>query len=84
MNVWNLFFRGSLKIQANTGQRERFLNLCRNYGIPFKNVYFIKGSDLLDDAIAESALIENCHPNDCGFASMARVMGSKLKEVIKI
>lgn len=49
-----------------------------------KNVYYIKGTDLLDDSIAEAALIENCHPNDCGFASMARVMGNKLKEVLKL
>ncbi len=47
-----------------------------------KNVYYIKGTDLLDDAIAESALIENCHPNDCGFASMARVYSKKLKEIL--
>lgn len=49
-----------------------------------KNVYYIKGTDLLDDTIAESALIENCHPNDCGFASMARVYGKKIKEILKI
>ncbi len=49
-----------------------------------KNVYYIKGTDLLDDTIAESALIENCHPNDAGFASMARVYGEKLKEILKI
>ncbi len=47
-----------------------------------KNVYYIKGCDLLDDSIAESALIENCHPNDCGFASMARVYSKKLKEIL--
>lgn len=49
-----------------------------------KNVYYIKGTDLLDDSIAESALIENCHPNDCGFASIARVYVEKLKEVLKL
>ena len=47
-----------------------------------KNVYYIKGNDLLEDSVAEISLIENCHPNDCGFASMARVMGNKLKEVL--
>ncbi|MBR5473341.1 MAG: hypothetical protein IKU82_05070 [Clostridia bacterium] len=49
-----------------------------------KNVYYIKGTDLLDDSIAEYALIENCHPNDCGFASMAQVLGEKLKEVLTL
>ena len=49
-----------------------------------KNVYYIKGTDLLDDSIAESALVENCHPNDCGFASIAKVYSSKLKEVLNL
>ena len=48
-----------------------------------KNVYYIKGTDLLEDLIAEAALIENCHPNDCGFASIAKVYGQKLKEILK-
>lgn len=48
-----------------------------------KNVYYIKGPDLIQDAIAESALIENCHPNDAGFTSMASVYSNKLKEVLK-
>lgn len=49
-----------------------------------KNVYYIKGNDLLEDSVAEVSLIENCHPNDCGFASMARVYGKKIKEILKI
>lgn len=49
-----------------------------------KNVYYIKGTDLLSDDIAEAALIENCHPNDCGFASIAAVMENKLKEILDI
>ena len=49
-----------------------------------KNVYYIKGPDLLLDDIAESALIENCHPNDCGFASIAKVYSDKLKEVLNL
>ena len=47
-----------------------------------KNVYYIKGCDLLEDSVAEVSLIENCHPNDCGFASMARVYSKKLKEIL--
>ena len=49
-----------------------------------KNVYYIKGCDLLEDSVAEVSLIENCHPNDCGFASMARVYGKKIKEILGI
>ena len=49
-----------------------------------KNVYYIKGCDLLEYSVAEISLIENCHPNDCGFASMARVYSKKIKEILKI
>ncbi len=47
-----------------------------------KNIYYIKGCDLLEDSVAEVSLIENCHPNDCGFASMAKVYSKKLKEIL--
>ncbi len=49
-----------------------------------KNVYYIKGQDLLIDMLGEAALVENCHPNDAGFASMAYVMSNKLKEILKL
>lgn len=48
-----------------------------------KNVYCIKGTDLLIDMLREAALVDNCHPNDCGFVSMAYVIGNKLKEILK-
>lgn len=47
-----------------------------------KNVYYINGQDLLIDLLRESALVDNCHPTDCGFASMAYVIGNKLKEIL--
>ena len=34
--------------------------------------------------IKEISLIENCHPNDCGFASMAKVYSDKLKEILNL
>lgn len=46
MNVWNLFFKGNLKIQAVGEQMERFLNLCRNHEISFKNIDFINEKEL--------------------------------------
>ncbi|MBQ8894287.1 MAG: hypothetical protein IJ043_07755 [Clostridia bacterium] len=48
-----------------------------------KNVYFIPGPDLLIDLVRETALVDNCHPNDSGFVSMAYVIGEKLKEILK-
>ncbi len=47
-----------------------------------KNVYFIPGTELLVDLVRECALVDNCHPNDAGFASMAYVIGNKLKEIL--
>lgn len=47
-----------------------------------KNVYCIKGTDLLIDMLREAALVDNCHPNDCGFVSMAYVIGNRLKEIL--
>ena len=47
-----------------------------------KNVYYIKGPDLIE-SVREFALVDGGHPNDSGFVSMARVVGSKLKEIFK-
>lgn len=44
-------------------------------------VYCLKGEDLLIDVLRESALVDNVHPTDCGFASMAYVVGKKLEEM---
>ena len=49
-----------------------------------KNVYFIPGPDLLNDFVREAALVDNCHPTDAGFISMADVVGKKLKEILSI
>ena len=74
------------KKHLTDGEQERIDVMMTTYNNAVaagdKNVYYIKGCDLLDDAIAEYALIENCHPNDCGFASIARVYAKKLKEVL--
>jgi hypothetical protein len=48
-----------------------------------ENVYFIPCPDLLIELVRESALVDNCHPGDSGFVSMAYVIGKKMKEIIK-
>lgn len=48
-----------------------------------KNVYFIPGTELLIDLVREEALVDNCHPADGGFISMAYVIGEKLKQILK-
>lgn len=49
-----------------------------------KNVYYIDGMTLFAPEMREAALVDNLHPNDVGFLSMANVIGEKLKEIFKI
>ncbi len=46
-----------------------------------KNVYYIPGNELIDERFAETALVDNCHPNDSGFVSMAYRLAETLKKV---
>lgn len=39
-----------------------------------KNLYFIRGTELMKYA-GDEGTVDNCHPNDLGFASMAKVLG---------
>ncbi len=39
-----------------------------------KHVYFISGSELISDEIADIYLNDDCHPNDAGFMCMARAI----------
>lgn len=49
-----------------------------------KNVYFIKGSDLLEERVIECATVDGGHPNDSGFLSMANVLYDVLKPLIGV
>ncbi len=44
-----------------------------------KNVYFISGRELMEYAKNEGT-VDNCHPNDLGFASMGRVLGDFIEK----
>lgn len=47
-----------------------------------KNVYFIDGPTLM--ALAQNeGTVDNCHPNDLGFASMAKAVGDVLETILK-
>lgn len=48
-----------------------------------RNVYFIPGLELILELVRETATVDNCHPNDSGFVSMAYVIGEKLKQILK-
>ena len=47
-----------------------------------KNVYFIPGNELIEERFAEHALVDNCHPNDCGFVSMAYAIIPVMKKML--
>ena len=47
-----------------------------------KNVYFIDGPTLMAD-IKDNGTVDNCHPSDAGFASMARAIAPVLDEIFR-
>ena len=47
-----------------------------------KQVHFIKGSDLIASNLIENATVDNVHPNDSGFVSMAYALYKVLSAVI--
>lgn len=47
-----------------------------------KNVYFLDGPALMALA-GNDGTVDNCHPNDLGFYSMARAMENVLREILK-
>ena len=48
-----------------------------------KNVYYIDGMTFFPEGMREAALVDNVHPTDVGFWCMAKVIGEKLKEILK-
>ena len=47
------------------------------------NVYLIKGTKLMEIAKFEGT-VDNCHPNDLGFYSMAQALIPEIKDIFKI
>lgn len=48
-----------------------------------KNVYFIPGTQLIAEELREIATVDNCHPNDAGFYSMAAALKPLLIKLLK-
>ena len=46
-----------------------------------KNVYLIEGKELMALA-GNDGTVDNCHPNDLGFASMAKAVGDLLETLL--
>ncbi len=49
-----------------------------------KNVYFIPGPELLTDEVRDCCLVDNCHPTDAGFVSMAYRILPVLKKMLNL
>ena len=47
------------------------------------NIYFIEGAELIDPDLAEHCLVDDCHPTDLGFYSMAKRLLPLLQDVVK-
>ena len=76
------------KYYLNSDELER-LDIVKKtfeYGIGNgdKNLYFIDGRELLDEETREIALVDNTHPADAGFNSMARRLLPVIKEALNI
>ena len=48
-----------------------------------ENVYFIDGAELIGADIADIAHVDGTHPNDVGFASMAKAFGDTIEKILK-
>lgn len=76
------------KYYLNDEERERVNVMLRTYANAVasgdRNVYCIRGSELLSEDIREMALVDNCHPTDGGFASIAKVLGGRLREILSV
>ena len=46
-----------------------------------KNVYYIGGKELMKYALGDGN-VDRCHPNDLGFASMAKVLGDVMEGIL--
>ena len=66
---------------AEVRRREIVRNTYLNAKARGERVYFISGEELISQA-GDSGLVDGVHPNDLGFASMARVLGDLLKTLL--
>ncbi len=45
-------------------------------------MYLISGVELMEMAKGDGT-VDDCHPNDLGFASMAKALGDKINTILK-
>lgn len=75
------------KFSLCTSEEERFKVIEKTYNNAKangdENVYIIKGTKLME-LVGYEGTVDNCHPNDMGFYSMAQTLIPQIKEILKI
>lgn len=70
----------------NADEKERLRIVKQTYETAVangdQNVYFIAGDTMLPPPFMNSALVDNCHPNDCGFVGMAQAVIGVMKKIL--
>lgn len=46
------------------------------------NIYFVNGTDAIATYASADATVDACHPNDCGFAALAKAVGDVLEKCL--
>ncbi len=74
------------KFRLNKEEEQRFDIIKETYEKAVnngdKNVYLLKGSELMKMA-KQDGTVDNCHPNDFGFASMATALIPVIKDILQ-
>ena len=64
-------------------RRDVILDTCRRARESGdSNIHFIDGAEVYRGAYEDMCTVDNCHPNDLGFALMADAVESQLKTVL--
>lgn len=73
------------KYYIDAWEKQRFEIIKETYdnavAVGDKNVYLIDGKTLMADA-KDNGTVDGCHPNDWGFACMAKAVGDVLEKVL--
>jgi len=72
--------RPKIRLTEEEKQRHKIIETTYNNAVAKgdKNIYFISGDRLMEMAGCDGT-VDNCHPNDLGFASMARAVGNLIE-----
>jgi len=81
-----VIFMSRPKLFLNDEEKKRFEIIRTTYENAVnsgdKNVWFIPGCELMK-MTDNDGTVDNCHPNDLGFASMASVIGDVIKNILE-